>query len=107
MFAIRHVLDSVCQQSVSPPLNVTDHHTPSDVPADSSVRNLDHILTDIKSDIKSFMDSVIQHQEDIISDIGKLTRNSYSLSLCIFIYHTIYFIVLISISEYINETMFA
>ena len=81
MFAIRHVLDSVCRQSVSPPLNVTDHHIPPDAPADSSVRNLDHILTGIKSDIKSFMDSVIQHQEDIISDIGEEIRNSYSLGL--------------------------
>ena len=32
--------------------------------------NLDSILGNIKSDIKSFMDSVKQHQEDIISDIG-------------------------------------
>ena len=76
LFAIYHVLDSVCRQSVSPLLNVTDNHIPSDAPADSSVRNLDHILTGIKSDIKSFMDSVIQHQEDIISDIGEEIPNS-------------------------------
>jgi len=34
-------------------------------------RNLDDLLLAIKLDIKSFMDSVIQHQEEVVADIGE------------------------------------
>ena len=42
-------------------------------------QNLDDILLNIKSDIQSFMESVLQHQEDIISDIGKAIKKIFNI----------------------------